>query len=203
MANRMVDVIKAIWNGRSTTPIADMVALLGSVLWNFASGITVVGTTTTGIINASGKITVSAGGANITGGLTADNLTLGAGTALAQYVEGTFVPTIVGLTTAGVGTYGARVGTYTRVGQFVLFRLRVDWTAHTGTGAMAITGFPFPVSATAHGAGTMCLNNAGITAGAQGLLVTATSRAEITTSVGNNQNVTATGSVIFTGLYPV
>lgn len=94
MANRLTDVIKSIWNARTTTPIADLAALLQTVLWSFTSGLNVTGTvavtgnetvsgtlgvtgvTTAGIINASGKLTVSAGGAAVTGGLAADTLTV-------------------------------------------------------------------------------------------------------------------------------
>jgi hypothetical protein len=67
---------------------------------------------------------------------------------LDDYEEGTFTPTITGLTTAGTGTYtsGQRVGRYTKIGNRVYFSLWVRWTAHTGTGNMAVTGLPFTSS---------------------------------------------------------
>ena len=60
-----------------------------------------------------------------------------------NYEEGTFTPTIVGTTTAGAGTYTTQTATYTRVGNLVTFSLTLVWTAHTGTGAMKISGLPF------------------------------------------------------------
>jgi len=62
---------------------------------------------------------------------------------LDDYEEGTFTPTIIGLTTAGTGTYGAQNGKYTKIGNVVTFSVDINWTAHTGTGNMAIAGLPF------------------------------------------------------------
>lgn len=61
-------------------------------------------------------------------------------------VEGypmSFTPVIQGTTTAGTGTYGNQYGTYTKVGSIVYFEIEIDWSAHTGTGNMQITGFPY------------------------------------------------------------
>jgi hypothetical protein len=69
-----------------------------------------------------------------------------AANALDDYEEGTFVPIIFGVTTAGAGTYTARTGAYTKIGDRVMFQLRITWTAHTGTGIMRISGLPFAVS---------------------------------------------------------
>jgi hypothetical protein len=62
---------------------------------------------------------------------------------LDDYEEGTFTPTVVGVTTAGTATYSIQVGTYTRIGNRVLFQAYVSWTLHTGTGNMRISGLPF------------------------------------------------------------
>jgi hypothetical protein len=62
------------------------------------------------------------------------------------YEEGTFTPTIIGVTTAGTATYSVQVGTYTRIGNRVLFQVYVAWTLHTGTGNMRIAGLPFTPS---------------------------------------------------------
>jgi hypothetical protein len=64
---------------------------------------------------------------------------------LADYEEGTFVPLIIGTTTAGSGTYGNQVGRYTKVGNRVIFNLRLTWSAHTGTGNMNVSGLPFTI----------------------------------------------------------
>lgn len=59
------------------------------------------------------------------------------------YAEGSFSPTIIGTTTAGVGTYNSQVGRYTRIGDTVFFHARINMSAHTGTGNMVIGGLPF------------------------------------------------------------
>lgn len=67
---------------------------------------------------------------------------------LDDYEEGTFTPTAVGGTSAGVGTYGSfRNGSYTRIGNRVFFDIQISWTAHTGTGALTIAGLPFTAKA--------------------------------------------------------
>lgn len=202
MANRMVDVIKSVWNGRTTTPIADMVALLGSVAWNFASGITVVGTTVAGIINASGKLTVSAGGAAITGGLTVDSITLPSGTPLTAFKQGTFTPVVAGQTTAGVGTYVTQYGSYLKIGRFVIYNLRVQWSAHTGTGSLAITGLPFVASATNFSTGSTYNNSTTGFNGAQTLVSQGGSLINFTPPGGASLlTMQAVGDLLLTGVY--
>ena len=71
---------------------------------------------------------------------------------LDDYEEGTFTPTIIGVTTAGAGTYTSQVGRYTKIGNRVFYHIRLTWTAHTGTGFMRISGLPFTVSAS----GSLC-----------------------------------------------
>lgn len=62
---------------------------------------------------------------------------------LDDYEEGTFTPAIVGMTTAGTGTYNTRYGVYTKIGSFVNVYGWANWSSHTGTGSMTIQGFPF------------------------------------------------------------
>jgi len=61
-----------------------------------------------------------------------------------QGFEMPFTPVIRGTTSAGVGTYTAQFGSYVKNGNIVTFQLNVAWTAHTGTGNIEITGFPYP-----------------------------------------------------------
>lgn len=223
MATRLTDVIKSVWNGRTTTPVADLVALLQTVAWNFAAGLNVTGTvavtgnetvsgtlgvtgtSTVGIINASGKLTVSAGGVAITGGLAADTLILASGTALANYVEGTFTPVIQGATLAGVGTYSIQNGYYTRVGNRCLFTLTVVWSAHTGTGSMLIAGLPFAVNAAANGYSSASLRSgtAAIPSSDQILLQPGSSQITMETNAFAGQAMTASGSLIIAGQYRI
>lgn len=65
---------------------------------------------------------------------------------LDDYEEGTFTPTIVGSVSAGTGTYSYQFGRYTKIGNRVFFNLYIDWSAHTGSGAMRIGGLPFTSS---------------------------------------------------------
>ena len=69
---------------------------------------------------------------------------------LDDYEEGTFTPTIVGGTTAGVGTYAVQKGNYTKVGNLVFFNIYVGTSAHTGTGDMLIGALPFTSNATSN-----------------------------------------------------
>lgn len=99
---------------------------------------------------------------------------------LDDYEEGTFTPTIVGGTTAGVGTYVVQNGNYTKVGNLVTFRLYVATSAHTGTGAMLISGLPF----TSNGSGGQ-LYSASIT-NLGGLALTASNVAQAYINNGVN-----------------
>ena len=62
---------------------------------------------------------------------------------LDDYLQGTFTPTIIGTSTEGTGTYITRTGTFTKIGNRVLFDLFVEWTEHSGTGSIRITGLPY------------------------------------------------------------
>jgi hypothetical protein len=61
----------------------------------------------------------------------------------ADYEEGTFTPTIVGTTTAGIGVYTAQTGRYTKIGNRVYVNIYLSWSAHTGTGNMRVDGLPY------------------------------------------------------------
>ncbi len=67
---------------------------------------------------------------------------------LDDYEEGTYTPALIGLTTAGAGTYTAQIGKYTKIGNLVYISQNVNWTAHTGTGSMAFIGCPFNAAVT-------------------------------------------------------
>lgn len=70
----------------------------------------------------------------ILGAATATSINFG-GTSLANYVEGTFTPTIAALGTAGTVTYGTngQIGTYTRFGRVVYYTIFLNWTNWTGS----------------------------------------------------------------------
>jgi hypothetical protein len=65
---------------------------------------------------------------------------------LDDYEEGSFTPTAIGTTTAGTGTYTGQAGRYTKIGDLVTIRIRISWSAHTGTGNLRIGNLPFTVA---------------------------------------------------------
>ena len=62
---------------------------------------------------------------------------------LDDYEEGTWTPTVQGSSTAGVATYGTRIGKYTKIGNTVNVMCSLGWTAHTGSGDTLVSGLPF------------------------------------------------------------
>jgi hypothetical protein len=62
---------------------------------------------------------------------------------LDDYEEGTFTPTSIGNSTAGVTTYAAQRGGYVKIGSLVMINLEIAYSALTGTGNLNINGIPF------------------------------------------------------------
>ena len=58
-------------------------------------------------------------------------------------IVSTFTPVLIGVSSAGAGTYTAQVGRYTKVYNLVYYYIYLAWSAHTGTGNMRITGLPY------------------------------------------------------------
>ena len=65
------------------------------------------------------------------------------GNTLDDYEEGSFTPVLIGTDSAGTGTYGFQRGGYVKIGRLVYVQIDMQWTAHTGTGNMRISGLPF------------------------------------------------------------
>jgi len=87
---------------------------------------------------------------------------------LDDYEEGTFTPTVIGSTLAGVGTYTQQKGFYTKVGRLVTVNVWLQWTAHTGTGNMSFSGLPFTIQNTSGNYGGISIgyvSNIALTAG--------------------------------------
>lgn len=79
----------------------------------------------------------------ILGVAAATSIALGGGTALANYLEGTFTPTLLGLGTAGSPTYVNQNGSYTRIGKMVFFSARITISAlGSMVGQLAMNGLP-------------------------------------------------------------
>jgi hypothetical protein len=66
------------------------------------------------------------------------------------YEAGTWTPVIAGSSAGGSGTYTFQNGYYTRIGRICILHFAVNWSAHTGTGNLLISGDPaLPFSAAA------------------------------------------------------
>ena len=89
---------------------------------NNVAQITVVGNTTEG--NGVQGVSISSNAVGVEGALAY------------------FTPVVRGTSTAGTATYASQLGTYVRNGNLINFQIILDWTGHTGTGNIEITGFP-------------------------------------------------------------
>lgn len=76
----------------------------------------------------------------------------GGNTALTWYEEGTFIPTFLGLSTAGSPTYTNQTGVFQRIGKLVHFAARLQISALGGmSGQLAMAGLPYAVGTVAQG----------------------------------------------------
>lgn len=127
---------------------------------------------------------------------------------LDDYEEGTFTPTIAfGGASVGV-TYLAQSGRYTKVGNAVHFKVRIQLSSKgTSVGAMTIEGLPF-----AFGAGDPCAVDAwidymtGLSGSTAGRIAAGTSISVCMNGTGSNANITdanctANAHVVLTGTY--
>ena len=114
----------------------------------------------------------------VTDVIIGSNTTRNNGTAqvsVAQYpvnVEGVprvFTPVVQGTSTAGTGTYGSQQGSAVKVGDLVYFQIVLDWSAHTGTGDLRISGFPYAAASTEPASVSVVWAN-GLTITGQGFL---------------------------------
>ena len=117
----------------------------GIVLGNGTAAVTVLAVGATGTVLTG----VTASDPAFSATPTVTSLTLGAGTALSNYVEGTFTPTLTNTGSAPTVTYNSQVGTYTRVGNRVMINCIVRINTYTaGSGNTQISSLPFTSEAT-------------------------------------------------------
>ena len=131
----------------STTPLAGTEVL--PIVQSSATKQVSVANLTAGRAISATQLTLTTGNLIVASGQGIDfSATSGTGTSelLNDYEEGDWTPVIIGSTTAGTGTYTSQSGTYTKIGRQVTIRGYVDWTAHTGTGALRISGLPFTIA---------------------------------------------------------
>jgi hypothetical protein len=134
------DVIITAYRGASDDMVRGM-RLEGSAIniytgdGNANTGSYIGGFNTNGLAFESGKGIDFSATSNGSGTMTSEILN--------DYEEGTFTPTVEGLTTAGTGTYTRQTGVYTKIGNLVTCNVWLQWSAHTGTGDILLAGFPF------------------------------------------------------------
>jgi hypothetical protein len=124
----------------------------GFTWFQVASGSNPISWTQAMTLDVSGRLLVGPTSANASGGILqlssgitfpATQVASSDANTLDDYEEGTFTPTIVGTTIAGVGVYSDQSGFYTKIGNLVTVQIYLNWTSHTGTGNMRISGLPF------------------------------------------------------------
>jgi hypothetical protein len=128
---------------------------------------------------------------------------------LDDYEEGTWTPVIRGSSSAGTGTYTTQQGTYTKIGNSVRFQAYIVWTAHTGSGQLEVTGYPFtstaettPISLSFYGGPTFVSGNfiqAYVNPSNTVSGTAQTTSASVFSSVG----VPSTGEYFVSGIYKV
>lgn len=64
---------------------------------------------------------------------------------MAEIEIGSFLPTLRGDTTPGVGTYTLQQGQYLKMGRIVIVQYRVATSAHSGTGQAILDNLPFNI----------------------------------------------------------
>lgn len=92
---------------------------------------------------ANGNLVIGTSGKGIDFSVTANGSGTMSSELLDDYEWGYFTPSIAGSSSAGTGTYAYRIGRYTKVGNRVMFNIMIDWSGHTGTGFLRVTGLPF------------------------------------------------------------
>ncbi len=132
--------------------------LLVSTATNVVGGLT-AGTTGTVLTGVTGAVPSFSATPTVT------SISFG-GTALSNYTEGTFTPTVVGGSTAGTTTYTAQNGYYTRIGNLVTCYGFVSFSAATGTGQITIGSLPFTIKNQTNGSPVCSVLLSGLAPGA-------------------------------------
>lgn len=126
---------------------------------------------------------------------------------LLTFETGTFVPTVYGVTTEGVGTYITQVGIYSKIGNTVTFSIHLNWSAHTGTGYMRIAALPYklisPVTAFSvwYNSLTIGANKQLTTIGSGGQSYIGLFASDPAGGPGLYVNIDTTGNLVISGSY--
>jgi|HubBroStandDraft_2_1064218.scaffolds.fasta_scaffold29222_2 hypothetical protein len=131
------------------------------------SALITTGTTATGAVQniasvAAGQVLTSAGTSTIPAWSAAPSvtsITLSSGTALSNYTEGTWTPTLLGSSTAGTPSYTTQNGYYRRIGNIVYVSAFVNGSLSGASGSNLIGGLPFTIHNLANCPGMTILND--------------------------------------------
>lgn len=119
--------------------------------------------------------------------------------------QGTWNPTIEGSGSSGVGTYTLRDGFYMKQGKLVVCLGRLEWSAHTGTGNVVLTTFPFTPANNTDGDQNYHVNymhsGLGVSAIKYGLLRPNNPQAFLFDAAAAAVPMAGTGSLIFSFVY--
>ncbi len=127
-------------NPAYSTATYPLTTTVNQVLYSSSANV-VVGLATA---NSAVLATDGSGVPSLTATPTITSVTFGSGTALSQYVEGTFTPTVDNSTTPPTLTYGTQIGKYTRIGNRCIFNVVVSVLTYTaGSGVILIKTLPF------------------------------------------------------------
>ena len=116
-----------------------------------------------------------------------------------------FNPTVVGSVSGGAGTYTTRNGRYSITGGILTYTMDVVWTAHTGTGAITITGLP--IVATGASMGSAQTTNLDFTTEPSPVIATGSTAISLSENrTGSTPVLTlmkASGRILATGSFPI
>ena len=83
---------------------------------------------------------------------------------LDDYEEGTFTPTVQGVSSAGTASYSVQAGSYTKIGNLVFVNIYLTYSSGTGTGQLRIAGLPFTSAGSLLPVASVYLDNIVLTA---------------------------------------
>ena len=160
---------------------------------------------------ANGNLVFSTSGTGIDFSATADGSGTTTSELLDDYEEGTFTPAF----SIGSGfTYSQQLGSYTKIGNRVLFNIFLTWSANSNTGGnTSIVGFPFtvPNALSSYGAATFTNNTLSLPSGAYNIVLQISPTSPViylygAVSSGNKvsfpyQNLGSSGEIIMSGQY--
>lgn len=192
-----------------TLAAAQLPALTGDVTKPSGSAVTTIAAAAVTLAKMTNLSANSVIGNNTGAGATPVAVSMiGPAAGVAAADTNTFVPTVLGSSSAGVTTYVTQIGRYWRIGGYCFFHLRVKWTAVTGTGNFLIGGLPFTCANTDNMDWPVTTYvNGSLTVIQAGIVLPNTTQIEMdkfTVGTGTQaQALPSAGDVFISGFYPI